>query len=283
MRYRELQTDAIFYLRENDRQFNHLANQKAIAEKLYTIAWNSGDAQQVFVDGIGVEFPGASVIPLMINQRFAFERPEDIIAFQFNREFYCIIDHDRDVSCAGFLFYGVVDVQVLQLSELESRSFHNLLQVFREEFANDDHVQGEMLRMLLKRLIIKVTRLARQLILPAHTGDVEYDIVRQYKMEVERYYKQQHAVAYYAGLMHKSPKTLSNVFHKLHDKTPLAVIHERLVLEARRLMLYTDKSAKEIAFELGFDEAGNFSRFFKKMTGMTPTQFKQDRLLPAAS
>jgi AraC-like DNA-binding protein len=45
-------------------------------------------------------------------------------------------------------------------------------------------------------------------------------------------------------------------------------------LEAKRLLIYTDKSTKEIAYELGFEEVAHFSRFFKKQIGQAPTEFK---------
>lgn len=67
----------------------------------------------------------------------------------------------------------------------------------------------------------------------------------------------------YADLLNKSPKTLSNLFSIYNQKSPLQIIHERISLESKRLLVYTDKSTKEIAFELGFEEVAHFSRFFK--------------------
>ena len=42
----------------------------------------------------------------MVSESFHFERPADIAAWQFSRDFYCIVDHDKEVSCVGFIFYG---------------------------------------------------------------------------------------------------------------------------------------------------------------------------------
>ena len=89
------------------------------------------------------------------------------------------------------------------------------------------------------------------------------------------YFKQQHQVQYYAGLLNKSPKTISNIFTLYSKKTPLQVIQERIVVEARRLFLYTDKSVKEIADFLGFENAAHFSKFFKKCTSQNPSDFKK--------
>lgn len=85
-----------------DRQFFG----KDRSDKYLTIAYNRGEAQSVVVDEITYTFPANSILPLVVNQSFQFEKPEQIVAWQFNREFYCIIDHDQEVSCVGFLFYG---------------------------------------------------------------------------------------------------------------------------------------------------------------------------------
>ena len=76
--------------------------------------------------------------------------------------------------------------------------------------------------------------------------------------------------------------------HRRHFRTsfstcklpsPLRVIHERVEAEAKRLLLYSNKSAKEIADILGFEDQASFSRFFKNMTGQSAVQFRNERKL----
>jgi AraC family transcriptional activator of pobA len=57
-------------------------------------------------------------------------------------------------------------------------------------------------------------------------------------------------------------------------KSAIMHIHERIVLEAKRLVFHTNSSVKEIAFELGFEDASYFNRFFKRLTGITPVEYK---------
>lgn len=137
---------------------------------------------------------------LVVNQTFRFEHPSGIIAWQFDREFYCIIDHDKEVSCSGLLFYGSPEPQFLELSELQRPQFQALLTVFDEEFNTHDTIQGDMLRMLLKRLIIKLTRLVKeQYAAPLPDGSLE--LIRQHCMLVEQHYRHQHQVTFYADLL----------------------------------------------------------------------------------
>jgi AraC family transcriptional activator of pobA len=243
--------------------------------RLLTIVWNQGPDQTMTIDGIDYVFPEQTVLPLVVNQSFTFGHPETIVAWQFNREFYCIVDHDREVSCVGLLFYGAKDCLFLHLNPNEQRKFDALQLVFEDEFSTEDTIQGEMLRMLLKRLIIKLTRLAKEQYTNPALSENDLDIVRRFNLLVENNYRNLHTVADYADLLNKSPKTLSNLFALYNQQSPLQAIHQRIALEARRLLLYTDKSAKEIGFELGFEEVSHFSRFFKKQTGQPPSDFKE--------
>ncbi|OAV42940.1 AraC family transcriptional regulator [Lewinella sp. 4G2] len=256
---------------QDDLHYNPYEN----AGKPYTVAWNRGEAQRLVVDETEHTIGKNQMALLVVEQDFTFDRPEDITAYQFNREFYCIVDHDKEVSCVGFIFYGLPSPMIIELDEAEIRSFDLLHQVFLEEFANYDTIQGEMLRMLLKRLIIKVTRIAKEQHLQEELPSQEYDLLREFNLLVEKNFRQYHQVQDYAGLLFKSPKTLSNLFKKAGAKSPLKIIQERISLEAKRLLRYTDKDVAEIGYDLGFVESSHFSRFFKKMEGMSPGAFRK--------
>ena len=276
MRYsfHEPKTEGILSLICHEPSFNrHFFRERS--NRLLTIAWNVGPDQTMTIDGIQYTFHEQTILPLMVNQSFDFQHPETVVAWQFDREFYCIVDHDKEVSCVGFLFYGAKGPLLLHLDASEQRKFDALLMVFNDEFTTQDTIQGEMLRMLLKRLIIKLTRLAREQYLDPELAEKDLDIVRRFNLLVENNYRNLHAVSDYADLLNKSPKTLSNLFAIYNQQSPLQIIHERIALEARRLLLYTDKSTKEIAYDLGFEEVPHFSRFFKNQVGLPPSEFKE--------
>ena len=195
----------------------------------------------------------------------------------FNREFYCIHTNDSEVSCNGLLFFGSDFVPTLKVPRDEKESFRILFSVLREEFDNSGTGQEEMLRILLKRFIIKCTRLANQQIIQNGDNQAEIDLIRKFNVLVEEHYKSKKAVHEYAELMFKSPKTIANIFGENSDKTPLEVIHNRVIIEAKRLLLYTDKTTKEIGIELGYNDPAQFSKLFKKQAGMTTTEFKKTK------
>ena len=135
-----------------------------------------------------------------------------------------------------------------------------------------------MLRMLLVRLIITITRFAKKQYLGnEELNEEKFHLLRHYQLLVELHYRKQHQVQFYAGLLNKSPKTISNFFKLYNSKTPLEVIHDRINLEARRLLLYTEKTIKEIAYELGFEEHTHFSNFFRKRNNISPSDFRASK------
>lgn len=198
-----------------------------------------------------------------------------LTAFTFNREFYCISDHDREVSCNGILFFGAQEIPVISIPDDQLEKFETLYKVFIDEFTNRDHIQGEMLQMLLKRLIILTTRLAKEQLIPNQLNSEQIELIRKFNYLVDLHFREKRKVSNYAEMLFKSPKTLSNLFAIYNHKSPQQVIHERIALEAKRLMHYTDKQNQEIAFELGFNDAAHFSRFFKNISGISPSQYRQ--------
>ena len=150
-----------------------------------------------------------------------------------------------------------------------------LQDVFLSELMVNDSYQAEMLRSLLKRIIIKSTRMAkRQVKQYQQLSDERTDLIRQFSLLVEAHFKAHHDVAFYAGALHKSPKTLSNAFALLKEQRPSVIIRNRIILEAKRYLQYTDLSAKEIAYELGFESPAHFSRFFKAYSGINVSEFR---------
>lgn len=276
MRFEDPGTQAEFELccNEPTALARHAYNREKSVPQ-YVIMWNRGKQQRLTVDGVDYTFRENMLVAIGIFQAYLLEHSEDVICWRYNRNFYCIADHDHEVSCIGLLFYGASDIMLLETTAEEQQKFSLLYQVFEDEFRTHDTIQGEMLRVLLKRLIILLTRLAKkQYIIDKSITSGDLDLVRRFNVLVEQNFRKYHRVTSYAGMLNKSPKTISNFFRLYNAKTPLEVIHDRINLEARRLLLYTEKTIKEIAYELGFEEHTHFSNFFRKHNGISPTHFR---------
>lgn len=104
-------------------------------------------------------------------------------------------------------------------------------------------------------------------------------LIRAFKRMVEEGYKKEHAASYYADRLHISPDHLNRTFKSKTGSTAKEYIQSRIVTEAKRLLYFSNLTTKEIAYELGFSEPGNFSAFFKKHTALSPSNFKKNEVL----
>ncbi|MFC7526861.1 helix-turn-helix domain-containing protein [Parapedobacter sp. GCM10030251] len=276
--YLEETTDGRFVMHSGNSSFSGRGLSNPAPYPINTFVFNKGKEQQVVIDEIPYTMPAQSLLPLVSNQHFVFERPEALVAWQFNREFYCIVNHDVEVGCVGFLFYGIHHPMFIRLNADDVSDMTYLESVFSSELVLRDNFQGEMLRTLLKRMIIKTTRIAKQQCESYRQfPDEKMDLIRKYALLVETHFRQEHEVSFYAEALNKAPKTLSNVFALLKQPAPSTVIRDRILLEAKRYLYYTDKSAKEIAYELGFENPAHFSRFFKSNAGKNISDFNKKR------
>ena len=216
------------------------------------------------------------VISLTHLQHLEFKSIDgEYMTLLFNSNFYCIYGNDHEVSCSGFLFNGSSHLVRFTLNEAERRQLDQITEAMENEFTVSDSLQEEMLRILLKRFIIQCTRIARQRLDITREKESGFEIVRQYYNLVDEHYrtkKQVQDYADYACTSRRRPFRTSSL--PANCRLLLRVIHERVEAEAKRLLLYSNKSAKEIADILGFEDQASFSRFFKNMTGQSAVQFR---------
>lgn len=239
--------------------------------------WNRNETPvHLQVDDLSIRLNPNQLLTTTYFHKVLFEKNQSpLTALLFNREFYCIVDHDEEVSCNGVLFFGTQDIPIISIPREQQRKFDLLLEVILDEFETHDNIQGDMLQMLLKRFIIICTRLAKEQLIVKELKDSQVDTIRAFNVLVDIHFRTKRKVKDYAALLHKSPKTLSNLFSIYNQKSPQQVIQERIVLEAKRLLIYTDKQNQEIAYDLGFEDPAYFSRYFKKIAKLSPSEFKE--------
>lgn len=133
-------------------------------------------------------------------------------------------------------------------------------------------------RMLTAYLTVLLTYLSRLYTAQFKGEDTSGEklLLRRFQTKIDECFRQMHEVADYASMLHISAGHLSEVVKNQSGKPAIKHIHERLVMEARRLLFHTDNALKDIAFDLGFSDASYFNRFFKRETGGTPAEYRTD-------
>jgi AraC-like DNA-binding protein len=161
---------------------------------------------------------------------------------------------------------------------MDSKASEKIQAIFSEiksEFEMDDSSLEEMLRTLLKQIIIKSTRRWKQEHHP-NAGEISHEIEfsRTFSQLVEWHYTRYHTVAEYADLLNISPKALNKRITRYSNTTPNEVIKNRIILEAKRLLVHTSLSVKEIGYKLGYDDPSYFIRLFSKQAETSPQNFR---------
>lgn len=197
----------------------------------------------------------------------------------YNRDFYCIQIHDKEVACDGLLFHNIFEIPKVDLDDSETIIIKNLFKNIQEELEWKESSSEEMIRTYLKQIIIRATRKWKKQNLDNDTVKIpsnELDVFRDFSRHLEIHFREKHNVADYAELLHLAPKTLTHKFKSLHLDSPNQFIINRILLEAKRLLFYTDKPVKEIAYDLGYEDPAYFNRLFTNKIGNTPVNFKKN-------
>lgn len=145
----------------------------------------------------------------------------------------------------------------------------------QEELHGKDALSQTLVQHHLAAVLAQCIRHGEQLPPPAVNHQPRHlDAYRHFAALLEAQFDARHSVAEYATQLCMTPKSLNQSIQAVTGKTCQELLHDRILTEAQRLLLYSDERSKEIAYALGFKDASYFNRFFKRGTGLTPGDFR---------
>lgn len=130
---------------------------------------------------------------------------------------------------------------------------------------------------LYLRILVIVLRLrvAHQALAGPAPLDRDQDLLVRYRALIERHFRKQRAPAFYADALAVTVARLNAACKARAGRTASAVLHERILLEAKRILLYTDHTVARVAHMTGFEDPAYFSRFFAQRTGRSPASWRK--------
>lgn len=191
----------------------------------------------------------------------------------FSREFYHLGNLNID-ALFDLLFLNKNNLKpAIHIPENSLPLFVNHVKLIQTEFNSSNPDKLDLLYTYLQVLLIQSKRLflSQSEALP---GNPATEILQRFKVVVEKNFMHTHKVSAYADMLCITPSHLNDVVRENTGISAGQLIHDRLMLEAKRLLFHSDKSISEIAATLCFEDSSYFTRFFKKLAGIPPGDFR---------
>lgn len=176
----------------------------------------------------------------------------------------------------GYLYFSALlhaQHAAIQLQEeafkLLHHEFFQILQESKHTKPDKELVQWRC-RLIIKLIIREIETFSDQSIKPLLP-----DQILQYISLIDKYYKTEKSMSFYAEKLNITPNYLNIICKKALGQTAYSLIKARISLESKRLLSISSLSIKELAFELGFRDPANFSKFFREETGFSPSEFRK--------
>jgi len=193
--------------------------------------------------------------------------------FFFKKEFYDVTDSHLSLSTLPFLNNSNNDEPLVVFDELTGQLVSLLFEKIMEEYAAKQPHYESLINALLKQLFIYSLRVY-QPNFKDETAVLNVAKIRQFEALIEIHFRAYKSVKEYADLMNITPNYLNAVCNKTVGRKAGELIRDRILLEAKRLLLYSTMSVCEMAYHLGYEDCSYFIRVFKKEVNQTPEQFR---------
>lgn len=194
----------------------------------------------------------------------------------FSRDFYSLNLQNKDILFELPFFNNMTSRPLLDLDPSDFMILKGVARRIIEEYERDTSYQEEVIRSYLNIFLLECRRLFEAMV-PKEIWQAKpgQDQFWQFKVHLEKNFRELHQVQEYAALLAITDKYLNELCKRATGKTASELIQERIVLEAKRLLAHSDRNNKEVAYFLNFEDPSHFSKFFKKRVGMTPSEFRK--------
>lgn len=239
----------------------------------YHLLWISDARGQHLLDFETLEVSPHSVFFIAPGQMHAWKSdiPPTGYVLNFSAEFFLqIYPRPEEIP-----FFHVANAHpALYLSAQEHHALLPLLESIAQEFDGNAAWRNDAIRALTLMLLTRLRRLQPERAVveaaPRHVG-----LVRRFRLLVEQHYLQAMPVRDYAMALRVTERRLNEAVRQATGKTASALIQERILLEAKRLLTQSELGVSEVCYRLNFDDPAYFSRFFRKHTAASPLEFKK--------
>jgi AraC family transcriptional regulator, transcriptional activator of pobA len=234
----------------------------------------------LIIKGSGIHVIDFEKIDLIPNRLF-FLRPEQVhfwqvqpksklAVIQFSDDFLTELFNYNNIPAINSSFDSYIDLQPDTAATISQ-----IFQTIASENAQNQINSKKIIQANIFILLSEIERLINNDSVKRSKGN-KYTILDNFKSLLNKKYKEITSVSEFACLLNITANYLNIVVKETTGLTANDLMHKRIILEAKRLLINEHSDIVQVAFELGFKDASYFARFFKKSTGQSPTEFRKD-------
>jgi AraC-like DNA-binding protein len=224
-----------------------------------------------------VDFESYEVVPgtlfmLKPGQMHYWKFSDDIEGFVFFHNANFFNEGSLTTNIKDFEFFSSLqNPPVVHLKQQALHSVEESMRLLVEEYSHERSYKWTKIRSLINLIYIEIGRNYT----PIYRIDSKTYLkkVRQFEELIEVNFKIMKFPRDYASQLNISEKHLNRIVKNCLNKTSSALIQDRVLLEAKRMLMHSILNVSEISSQLKFSESSYFIRFFKQKTGMTPLGF----------
>ena len=225
------------------------------------------------VDFDQFEIKRGSLFVLQPGQMHHWNLSEDIEGFViiFSQELYNLYFGQKKINDYNF-YHSIHNRPEMVFEENEIPKILPYFNLLIQENTQNNKFQLDKLLNLLDCIHIEVSRKYSETY-SHHTHS--YNIkINTFESLLEEYFRTEKLPSFYAEKLNITLKHLNRICNEILQKTATEVITDRVILEIKRMLIDKQLAVNEVAFKVGYEDYSYFSRFFKKQTGMSPTEFR---------
>lgn len=167
---------------------------------------------------------------------------------------------------------------ILTVSPSKFSIFLELIEKLTREYTEAELYSEEIIESYIKILFNHLLRIKEGETSSEQKRNTDFTTFISFLILIEDYFSEHRAIQFYTSKLKITERKLNSLCKKYKNETSSKLIKERTVLEAKKLLINTDFSIKEIVYSLNYDDTANFNKFFKSYVGISPSQFRLDFL-----
>jgi AraC-like DNA-binding protein len=222
-----------------------------------------------------IDFEEIEIIP----NRLFFLKPEQVHFWEIEpNSRLAVIQFSAEFLTSLFSFEIIpalttTSTTYFDITDEKTASLFEMFRKMEEESNSNERFSEKIIQAEIFILLTEIERLMKCMDYPVPKNN-KTDLLNSFKKLLNDKYKEITSISGYARLLNITPNYLNILVKETTGKTAIALMHERVLLEAKRLLIQRNWDITQIAYNLGFKDASYFARFFRKETGQSPSAFR---------